>query len=146
MNFSIKIGFNPDPARQGQEVYFLKKTKNVNFQHLMFNGSKIESCFSQKHLCFPSDEKLNSEEHLHYRIIKYNKLIGIIKRLSTALSCDTLLTIYESLFRSHLDQMEILYDKPYNESSSIKSENVQYSYNRGYSWFILRQAFSGRGA
>lgn len=42
--------------------------------------------------------------------------------------------------------MEILYDKPYNESSSIKSENVQYSYNRGYSWFILRQAFSGRGA
>ena len=46
MNFSIKIGFNPDPAKQGQEVYFLKKTKNVNFQHLMFNGSKIEICFS----------------------------------------------------------------------------------------------------
>ena len=39
--------------------------------------------------------------------------------------------------------MEILYDKPYNESSFIKSENVQYSYNiHGSS---LDKLFQGEG-
>ena len=43
--------FNPDPNKQPQEVYFLKKkTSNENSLLATFNNAKVVTCPNQKHL------------------------------------------------------------------------------------------------
>ena len=47
---------------------------------------------------------------------KVNKTIGIILKLQNVLPRSTLLKIYNSFIRSHLDYGDIIYDKAFNES------------------------------
>ena len=49
-----------------------------------------------------------------------------MKRLSVNLPRSSLLTIYKSFIRPHLEYGDILYDKPDNESFQNKIEKVQY--------------------
>ena len=60
------------------------------------------------------------------KIIICNKLIGSIKFLSSLLSRKSLLTIYKSFIRQHLDYCDILYDNPANETLINLIEKVQY--------------------
>ena len=50
-------------------------------------------------------------------------MIGIIKILSVNISRGSLLRIYKSFIRPHLDYGDIFYDKPNNESFKNKIEN-----------------------
>ena len=52
------------------------------------------------------------------------KGIGVIKRLSKMFSQHSLLTIYKSFLRSHLDYGDILYDQPNNKHFCQKIETV----------------------
>ena len=80
-----------------------------------------------KHLGLHLDEKLNVHDHINAKILKANKGIGIIKRLSNTLHRKSLLTIYKSFIRPYLDYCDIIYDQPKNESSSTKIEHIQYN-------------------
>ena len=44
------------------------------------------------------------------KINKYNKMIGIMKRLSLSILHDSLLTRYKSFIFPHLDCADIIYD------------------------------------
>ena len=55
------------------------------------------------------------------------KIIGTIKRLNTVLSRFSLLTIYKSFVRPHLDYADVIYDQPSNQSLCDKIESVQYN-------------------
>ena len=59
--------------------------------------------------------------------MKANKDIGIIKRLSNTLPRNSLLTIYKSFIRPHLNYCNLVYDQPNNESFCIKIEHIQYN-------------------
>ena len=100
--------FNPDPNKQAQGVYFSRKTTK---EHLSFNGSNVETCYSQKHLAIIMDNKLNFDVHVQNKISKCNKMIGIVKQLSIILPQDALLTLYKMFIRMHLDYPDIIYDK-----------------------------------
>ena len=73
------------------------------------------------------DEKLNFHDHINAKTLKANQGIGIIKRLSNTLPRKSLLTIYKSFIRSHLDYCGIIYDQPNNESFCTKIECIQYN-------------------
>ena len=73
----------------------------------------------QKHLGL-----LNLNEHLESKINKCYKIIGLIKRLSNKLPRDTILRIYKSFVRSHLDFSDIVYDKPNDVSFASRLERV----------------------
>ena len=62
------------------------------------------------------DSKLDFNEQRNIKINKYNKIIGIMKKLSPFLSRKTLLKIYKSFVRPNLDYADIIYDKPFNDS------------------------------
>ena len=67
-------------------------------------------------------EKLNFDEHIQSKISKCDKLISIIKRLSTTFLRDVLLTIYKSFVRLLLGYPDIVYSKfipPENSECSI---------------------------
>ena len=52
--------------------------------------------------------------------------IGLIRRLCEFLPRDSLVTIYKSHVRRHLDYGDIVYDRPGNSTFSEKLESVQY--------------------
>ena len=80
----------------------------------------------QKHLGLYLDEKLNFHDHINAKILKANKGIGIIKKLSNTPPRNSLLTIYKSCIRPYLDYCDIIYDQPSNESFCTKIEHIQY--------------------
>ena len=49
-----------------------------------------------------------------------NVLVYIIKKLSVTLPLSSLLTIYKSFIRPHLDYQDIIYDQPNNNRLSKK--------------------------
>ena len=63
------------------------------------------------------DEKLNFN-HVKEKIAKANEGIGLIRKLAHILPRQSLLRIYKSFIRPHLDYGDIIYDQPNNESFS----------------------------
>ena len=61
------------------------------------------------------------------KLLKGNKIIGMIKKLSTSVSIQSLLTIYKSFVRPVLDYGDIIYDKLHKGSFIEKIERVQYN-------------------
>ena len=51
----------------------------------------------------------------------------MIKKLSGTLPRDTLLTIYKSFVKPHLDYGDIIHDQPQNESFCNKLKSLQYN-------------------
>ena len=108
--------FNPDLSKQAQEVVFSRKTSKISHPPITFNTVPVARTSGQKHLGLYLDEKLNFSQHINIKISKANKGIGIIKRLSHILPRKSLLTIYKSFIRPHLDYCDVMYDQPNNES------------------------------
>ena len=52
--------------------------------------------------------------------------VGKIKRLRDILPRDSLVTIYKSFIRPHLDYGDVIYDQPNNDSFTDKTEQLQY--------------------
>ena len=78
----------------------------------MFNGTVVAKMSEQKHLGLILDSSLSFRKHLNEKIIKAKKNLGIIKHLSIFLPRKTLVQMYKSLVRSHLDYCDILHHIP----------------------------------
>ena len=114
------MSFNPALNKQATEVFFSRKLNPDDYPKLTFNGNQVKRCLSQKHLRLILDNKLDFNKHLVKKINKCNKLIGIMKKLSTSISRQSLLTIYKSFVRPILHYEGIIYDKP-DKGSFIKN-------------------------
>ena len=55
------------------------------------------------------------------------KGIGLLRKLRSILTRTSLLTIYKSFIRRHLDYGDIVYDQPSNDAFSNKLETVRYN-------------------
>ena len=53
--------------------------------------------------------------------------VGVIRKLSKLLPLNSVITIYKSFVRPHLDYGDVLYDQPNNDSLCQKIESVQYN-------------------
>ena len=114
--YQWKMSFNPDPLKQAQEVIFSCKMTKTNHLTLIFNGNPVHQVALQKHLGMFLDCKLNFEEHLKTIVNKINKTIGLLCKFQNFLPRKSLLTIYKSFIRPHLDYGDIIYDQSFNTS------------------------------
>ena len=73
------------------------------------------------------DFKLTFQEHLENMLNKVNKTIGLLRKLQNTLPRPSLLTIYKSFIRPHLDYGNVIYDQAYNVSFQQKVESIQYN-------------------
>ena len=71
--------------------------------------------------------KLNFKLHIKEKISKAMKGIGIIKKLSNVLPRKSLITIYKSFVRPHLDYSDLIYDQPNNEIFCQQVKSVPYN-------------------
>ena len=125
--YQWKMTFNPDPSKQATEVIFSHKRNKVNHPTLYFNACPVTTAPFQKHLGLFLDKKLNFGHHVNEKISKANKIIGLIKRLHYHLPRKSLLNIYKSFVRPHLDYGDVIYDQPNNEALCSRIESVQYN-------------------
>ena len=121
------MSFNPDLKKQAIEVLFSKLRSTHRHNDLVFHNSPVQTHPHQKHLGLILDSKLTFMEHLNDKIKKVNSGIGLIRRLRTDLPRNTLLTVYKSFIRPHLDYCDIIYDQPSNHSFCDRIESVQYN-------------------
>ena len=119
--------FNPDPSKQAVEVYFSCRHTPANAPEISFNNINIPASEHQKHLGLILDSKLSFDRHLDEKIRKANKGIGLINRLRKHVPRRSLLTIYKSYIRPHLDYGDIIYDRPGNATFVQKLESIQYN-------------------
>ena len=104
--------FNSDPTKQATEVLISCKKASLNHPHLIFNGTSVVKVNEQKHLGLILQPGLSFEKHLNEKIIKAEKIIGVLKHLSKFLSLKSLDQMYKALVRSHLDYCDVIYYIP----------------------------------
>ena len=73
------------------------------------------------------DSKLHFDEHIKGVFDKTSKSIGLISKLRNFLPRPSLLQIYKSFVRPHLDYGDIIYDKVFIGSFQKKRESIQYN-------------------
>ena len=71
------------------------------------------------------DTKLNFQEHIKNILTKVNK--NYSKSCKTSLTRGSLLTIFKSFVRPHLDYGSIIYDQIYDNTFHQKMESIQYN-------------------
>ena len=101
--------FNPDPKKQAQEVIFSRKFNKIDHPLLYFNENLVKSPSTQKHLGMILDSKLDFSLHLKNAQNKVNKT-GLLRKLQDTLPRTSLITIFKSFIRPHLDYEHIIYD------------------------------------
>ena len=79
----------------------------------------------QNHLGIYLDEKLNFSNHIKEKTSRANKGTGILRKLYNVLPWTSLITIYKSFIRPHLDYGAIIFDQPENDSFCKKIESIQ---------------------
>ena len=125
--YQWKMDFNPDTSKQAQEVLFSRKVKVTAHPQLVFNNNPVHETATQKHLGMFLDFKLNFQEHFENMLNKVNKTIGLLRKLQNTLPRPSLLTIYKSFIRPHLDCGDIIHDQANNKSFQQKVENIQFN-------------------
>ena len=106
------MSFNSDVSKQAQEVIFCRKKNIINHPVVFFNTLPIKRKSTQKHLGLLLDEKSNFSEHINEKLEKVTKSINLLLKLNVTLPCSSLLIIYKSFIRPHLDYGDIVYDQP----------------------------------
>ena len=118
-----KMSFNPDPLNQAQEFIFSRKRNKPDHPDIIFNGNPVKKCSSQKHLGMFLD-KLDFDEYIKGVFDKTSKSIGLIRKLRNFLPRPSLLQIYKSFVRPHLDYGDIIYDKAFIGFFQKKLETI----------------------
>ena len=107
--FQWKMRFNADLKKQAQEVIFSRKINKID-PSLYFNDNLVKSSLTHKHLGMILDTKLDFRLHLRNVQKKVNKTIGLLRKLQDTLPRASLITIFKSFIRPHLDYGDIIYD------------------------------------
>ena len=110
--YQWKMEFNPDPTKQATEVLFSCKRSKVDHPPIYFNGNQVVRIDEQKHLGLTLTPTLYFQKYLFQKFQKAKKNIGIIKHLSNYLPVKTLIQMYKTFVRPHLDYCDIIYHEP----------------------------------
>ena len=107
--------------------YFSRKIKTVPHSSITFNNNPLSLCLAQKHLGLVLDWKLMFNKHINHVLSKVNKSIGLMRKFQSVLPRSSLLTIYKSFTRRHLDYADVVYHQFQKSSFYEKLESIQYN-------------------
>ena len=107
--FKWKMSFNPDYTKPAHEVVFSRKRSETHHRLLM------------------AYSKLDFDENINTVLSKVNKMIALLRKCQHILPRHSLLTIYKTFVRPHLDYGDVVYDKVFNESFHKKLKSAQYN-------------------
>ena len=123
--FKWKMNFNPDPNKQAQGIIFSRKKTASLHLVVYFDNKPVKSSQIYKHLGIILDSNLSYEHHIKYIFKKVNKRIGLLRKFQLILARHSLITIYKTFIRPHLDYGDVIYDHAFNESFHQRLESIQ---------------------
>ena len=126
-SFKWKMNFNPDPNKQAQEIICSRKKTASLHPVVYFDNKPVKSSQIQKHLGMILDSNLSYEHHIKSILNKVNKTIGLLRKFQLILPRHSLITIYKTFIRPHLDYGDVIYDRAFNESFHQRLESIQYN-------------------
>ena len=128
--FKWKMSFSPDPNKQAQKIIFSRK-KIVSLHPVVyFDNKPVKSSQIHKHLGMILDSNLSHEhriKHILNNIIIFNKRIGLLRKFQLILPRHSLIPIYKTFIRPHLDYGDVIYGHAFNESFHQRLESIQYN-------------------
>ena len=101
--FQQKIKFNPEPKKQAQGVVFRRNINKIDHPSLYFNQNLVKLLSTHKHLGMVLDTKLDFSLQLKNMKNKVNKTIGLLLKFQNTLPGASLITIFKSFIKPHLD-------------------------------------------
>ena len=104
------MSLNPGLPKQAQEIFFSRKTHKISHPKINFNNLPAVLSTYQKHLGFYLGKKLNFSHHIKDKISKVSIGFAVIKKIQNNLPKESLLTIYKSFIRAHLDYGDVVYN------------------------------------
>ena len=118
--YKWKMSLDPDLNKQAQELIFSRKLNIPSHPKIVFSSESAVCADWQKHLRKYLDKTLNFNLHIKEKMAKAMTGIGVTH------SRHSLITIFKSFVRPHLDHGILIYDQPINESFIQKFESTQY--------------------
>ena len=109
------------------QLYFRDRPIKL-FKHLFtLTMQRLNLRIQKSAIGLQLDSKLSFNEHTNNKVSKSTKSIELLRKLQPILPKRSLLIIYKSFIRPHLDYDDVIYDQPSNVSFSNKIESVQYN-------------------
>ena len=118
--------FNPHPKKPAHKVTFFRKPNEETHPSFFYNNIEVSGTDSQKHLDLVLENKLTFKKHIKDKSTKVYSGVIKIKRLRDILPRDSVVTIYKSFIRPHLDSCDVVSDQTNNDSFFDKIEQLQY--------------------
>ena len=111
-DFQWKMSFNSSTRtrKQAQETIFSRKKMESSHPSAYFNNIPVSSTSVYKHLGMLLDDNLSYEHRLKSVLNNVKKTIGPLPKFQQILPRQSLITIYKSFIRPHLDYGDIVYD------------------------------------
>ena len=132
--FQWKMKFNPDITKKFQEIIFSRKKVDSTHPVVYFNNTPVNSTATHENLSMIIDSKLSYENHLQSAFSQVNKTISLLRKLQPTLPRKSLMTIYKSFTRPHLDYGDVVYNRASNESFQESLKSLQCSTGIAYNW------------
>ena len=111
-------------TRISQKIFSRKFTKE-DHPPIYFNDIPVTQTTVQKHIGMYLDEKLNYNTHMKAKLSNVYKGIGLFRNPSNKRPRQAFVTIYKAFVRPHLDDGDIVYEKPNNETKLRKHKMMQ---------------------
>ena len=73
------------------------------------------------------DEKLTFNDHIKSKFTTVNKLTSTLRKLYHYIPRDSLVTIFKTFIRPHLDYTDVIFSKPSNATFSNRIESTQFN-------------------
>ena len=121
------MNFNPDPNKQAREIIFSRKKTALLHPVVHFDNRQVKLTQIHKHLGMMLDTNLSYEHHIKSILNKVNKTIGLLRKSQLTLPRQSLITIYKTFIRPHLDYGDVIYDHAFNDSFYQRLESIQYN-------------------
>ena len=107
------MSFNPDLTKQAQETNFSRQTRKIIHPKIFFNNIPVNKA---DHLGLHLDSKLSFEIHIKTILTKVDRTIGSLRKFQQVFPRPSLITIYKTCIRPHLDYGDVSFDQAFNNS------------------------------
>ena len=114
-----KMQFNPDISKPAEVMLFTNRNSN-DYYPISCENISLREVDEHKHLGLILDTRLTFSKHIDEKVSLANKGIGVIRQLYKYLPRKSLIQIYKSFIRPHLDYCDIIYHKPSFDDFSME--------------------------
>ena len=118
-----RVTFNPDKT---VTMVFSTKVNKPMHPSLIFQGKILTQSCQHKHLGLTLSDNLSWNKHIDNLLTSASKKIGQLKWLQFKVTCDTLLSLYNTMVCSSLEYADVVWDGC-PDYLSEKLESIQYA-------------------